>query len=156
MRTLLKDQHSGQWRWLTGGEAAVWEALEQGSTLARIRRRAAPLGMNESLPGLIRTWIEAGLIQDPSIRRIDGNLAGEATTEENARTWMAAQGYPFEAEWNLAERLVSAREAMDRLDFLRESGVFQIRFVNGPSPMPPAAQRVQIAARAQGFSVVSD
>ena len=169
VKTLLKDERSGQFTWLTGGQAALWETLEQGTTLARLRHQAAPLGLDESLPDLIHRWLRLGRLHGLTGRQTkrergplnalqpiaNSDEIGESTTEEAARTWLTAQGYPFEADWSLAQLDPSAREAMDRLDFLRESGVFQIRFVNGPL-QAHSTQRIWLAARAQGFSVIHD
>jgi|GEM_PF-1438549 len=179
VRTLLKDERSGEFVWLTGGQAALWGHLEQGTTFARLRRVAVPLGLDETLPELIRHWLHAGWVQNLTDRSsgrapetsetlqlrvaqglavesgpdLDSGMAGKRTTEVAARAWLTAQGYPFEADWNLAELNPLARQAMDRLDFLRESGVFQIRFLNWQL-QTSVTQHIRLAAKAQGFSVV--
>ena len=163
VQTLLKDGRSGHFFWLTGGQASLWETLEPGCTRARLRRQATSLGLDQALEALIGQWLGEGLLRDLMAPQPDGatdaasasGWIGKATTEDEARAQLRAWGCPFEALWDLGEPIVSQRQAMDRLDFLRESGVFQIRFINGPFGAP-AVQRIQLAASAQGFSVIND
>ncbi|MEY4863118.1 MAG: hypothetical protein RLZ51_1213 [Pseudomonadota bacterium] len=41
VRALLKDEHSMTLAWLTGVRAALWESIESGTTLTRLRRQGS-------------------------------------------------------------------------------------------------------------------
>ena len=182
VRALLKDEHSAKWVWLSGTRAALWESIESGATLARLRRQAESLRTADDLEIFLTCLLESGAAHHPASKagpacRPDAPapLPGDPTDEAQVQGWMAAQGYPFEARWPLDSPSALMREAMDRLDFLRESGVFQIRFEFGPAgnperqsgvkplgsaALPGAANLITLqthiltAARAQGFACV--
>ena len=164
VRALLKDERSAQLFWLTGARAALWESIESGITLARLRRQATALHAANDLNGFVSQLLESGAAHDPAGRSGDqrdpdasASLPGEPTNELQVRTWMAAQGNVFEASWNQTQAATSMREAIDRLDFLRESGVFQIRFAPDASMRrDPMDTHIRAAARAQGFSCVAE
>lgn len=164
VRALLKDERSAQMVWLTGARAALWESIESGITLARLRRQARALHAANDLNGFVSQLLESRAAHDPADRRGDqcdpdatASQPGEPTHELEVRTWMAAQGYAFEASWNRSQADASMREAMDRLDFLRESGVFQIRFAHDASlSRNPLDTHIRAAARAQGFCCVTE
>lgn len=180
VRALLKDEHSMTLVWLTGVRAALWESIESGTTLARLRRQAESLRASDDLELFVARLLESGAAYHPSgraalVTRPDAPapLPGDPTDEAQVQAWMAAQGYPFEARWPLASTSTSMREAMDRLDFLRESGVFQIQFELGSREHPDhpsepfgsaprcaatnvvaLAAHIRTAARAQGFACI--
>ena len=63
LRSLLKHEQGAAYYWLTGPPAALWEAVEPGITLGRLRRRAEALQMGQRLDSLLLEWHQAGWIE---------------------------------------------------------------------------------------------
>jgi hypothetical protein len=176
MRTLLKDLRSSGLFWLSGPDAALWGWIESGVTLGRLRRHARTLHSGDQPEDWIDHWVAHMLrtnLVRPQGRLAQGRSAHEiaevlvarlssappslgaivqATDPEMAQAWLLSQGLPYEAHWALEPPFTNMREVMDRLDFLKDSGVFRIRFTG--TQTPASIRHVLNAARALGFECV--
>jgi hypothetical protein len=177
IRSLIKTGPPGDLYWLTGPPAALWGALEGGLTLGRLRRRAQALEVSDPLESLLLEWRQAGLIEvrgsAPSDGPTETSESASATASlcpaslrpaslSEAQHWTRSQGLAFSARWALDQPVRDLREAIERLDFLRRSGVFQVCFtINTPGDrgtvpriLDPHHEHIRLAARAQGFECV--
>lgn len=175
LRSLLKHEQGAAYYWLTGPPAALWEAVEPGITLGRLRRRAEALQMGQRLDSLLLEWHQAGWIEvrggapadaltRPSVApgmppapQVRGPMAASPPSLtpcdlEDVQRWMSKQGLAFSASWALDQPTPDLRQAVERLDFLRRSGVFRVHFTG--QALDRHHQHIRQAARAQGFECV--
>jgi hypothetical protein len=175
LRSLLKNEQGEAYYWLIGPPAALWEAVEPGITLGKLRRRAEALQVGHRLDALVLEWYQAGWIAlrggapgDEPARASVAPGSGPAprapaplgtpspslipTDLREVQHWMGKQGLAFSASWALDQATQDLRQAMERLDFLRHSGVFRIHFT--VHALDPNHQHIRLAARAQGFECV--